>query len=170
MTANRVNATMNPAQLQAVRDAINYIHQNLPFLIDLKLEERQAMAKFGEKNRSFVVKALAIAEQNPDILSRSFSIEDMQAHVALIDDLYPLIISVTNLLGKLEDTHFAAGGEAYNAARLVYQYAKTANIPTGMLEDALNDLVIVSSSTPEHLHLPHLPIPSTRPTRLRAKV
>ncbi len=140
MTVNRVNATIAPAQLQAVRDSLNSINQNLPFLIDLKPEERQAMAKYGEKNRTFVAKALAVAEQNPDILPRSFSIEEMQAHVALIDDLYPLILSVTNLLGKLEDTHFAAGSEAYTAARLVYQYAKTANVATGVLEDALNDL------------------------------
>ncbi len=140
MTVHRINATVESAQLQAVRDAINVILQNLPFLIDLKPEERQAMAKYGEKNRSFVVKALAIAEQNPDILPRSFSLADMQAHVALIDALYPLILTVTNLLGKLEDTHFAAGSEAYNDARLVYPYAKTANIATGELEDAVNEL------------------------------
>ena len=64
MTAHRVNATTNPTQLQAVRDALNNIFQNLPFLIELKPEERQSMTNYGEKNRSFVVEA--IAEQNPD--------------------------------------------------------------------------------------------------------
>jgi hypothetical protein len=73
MTAHRVNVTSNPAQLQAVWDAISVIVQNLPFLIDLKPKERLAMAKFGEKQCILVVKALAIAEQNPDILPSSFS-------------------------------------------------------------------------------------------------
>jgi hypothetical protein len=123
-----------------VRDALNSINQNLRFLIDLKPEERQAMSKYGEKNRSFVVKALTIAEQNPDILPRNFSLADMQARFAMVDALYPLIVSVTNLLGKLEDTHFAAGSEVYDDARLVYRYAKTANIATGELEDAVDEL------------------------------
>jgi len=140
MPVNRVNATLAPAQLEAVRGALAVIYENLPFLIDLKPEERQGMLKFGEKNRTFVSKAAAIAGQNPDILPRSFSLEDMQAHVSLVEDLYPLIAAVTNLLGKLEDTHFAAGSEAYTAALLVYQYAKTANVASGVLEDALNDL------------------------------
>ncbi|MEI7868648.1 MAG: hypothetical protein WCI11_12210 [Candidatus Methylumidiphilus sp.] len=102
MTASRVNASLNPAQLQAVRDALNNIFLHLPFLIELKTEERLAMMKFGEKIRSFVVKALAIAEQSPDILPRSFCLNEIQAHVALIDDLYPLIISFTHLrqIGK----------------------------------------------------------------------
>jgi hypothetical protein len=73
MTVHRINATVDPAQLQAVRDALNSINQNLPFLIDLKPEERQAISKYGEKNRTFVIKSLTIAEQNPDILPRSFS-------------------------------------------------------------------------------------------------
>lgn len=140
MTVHRINATVDPAQLQAVRDAISVILQNLPFLIDLKPEERQKMAKFGDKNRSFVVKALAIAEQNPEILPPSFNIAELRADLAVVEDLYPLIAAFTSLLGKLEDTYFAAGSEAYTAARVVYQYAKIAQIATGVLEDAVDDL------------------------------
>jgi len=73
MTAHRVNATLNPAQLQSVRDVLNIIFQYLPFLIELKPEDQLAMAKFGEKNRSFVVKALAITKQYPDIVLSSFT-------------------------------------------------------------------------------------------------
>jgi len=107
MPFNRVNATLNPAQIAEIQTALGNIYANLPFLIDLKPEERQAMLKFGEKNRSFVVKAATVAEQNPDILPRNFNLDD---------------------------------SEAYSAALLVYQYAKTANVATGVLENALNDL------------------------------
>ena len=140
MPVNRVNATLNQAQIAEIQTALGCIYTNLPFLIDLKPEERQAMLKFGEKNRSFVAKAAAVAEQNPDILPRNFSLDEMKADVSLVEDLYPLMTAVSNLLGKLEDTYFAAGSEAYSAALLVYQYAKTANIATGVLENALNDL------------------------------
>ena len=140
MPFNRVNATLNPAQIAEIQTALGNIYANLPFLIDLKPEERQAMLKFGEKNRSFVVKAATVAEQNPDILPRNFNLDEMKSDVSLIEDLYPLVTAVSNLLGKLEDTYFAAGSEAYSAALLVYQYAKTANVATGVLENALNDL------------------------------
>jgi hypothetical protein len=140
MPVNRVNATVTPAQIEAVQGAFKIIYENLPFLIDLKPVERQGMAKFGEKNRSFVSKAAAIAAQNPDILPRSLNLNEMTADASIVEDLYPLIATATNLLGKLEDTYFAAGSEAYTAALVVYQYAKTANVATGVLEDALNDL------------------------------
>ena len=109
MSVNRVNASIASAQLQKALGVNSGIYQNLAFVIELKPEERLAMAEFGEKDRSFVIKALAIAEQNPDILPASFNIADMKADVSVVEDLYPLIVAVTNLLGKLEDTHFAAG-------------------------------------------------------------
>ena len=99
MPVNRVNATLNEAQIAEIQTALGNIYANLPFLIDLKPDERQAMLKFGEKNRSFVGKAAIVAEQNPDILPRNFNLDDMKADASLIEDLYPLITAVTNLLG-----------------------------------------------------------------------
>ena len=69
----------HPAQIEVVQGAIKVIYENLPFLIGIKPDERQSMAKFGEKNRTFVVKAAAIAAQNPDILPRSFNLDEMMA-------------------------------------------------------------------------------------------
>ena len=94
MSANRVNATLNEAQIAEIQSALGIIYANLPFLIDLKPEERQAMLKFGEKNRSFVAKAAIVAEQNPDILPRNFILDDMKADVSLVEDLYPLITAL----------------------------------------------------------------------------
>jgi hypothetical protein len=140
MPANRVNATLSPEQAQVVQAALATLRANLPFLIDLTPDERKGMLKFGEKNRSFVAKAYAIAEQHPEILPGTFNLADLQADVGLVESLYPLLHSVTDLQGKLEDTYFAAGSEAYAGALLIYQYAKAANLATGILEDALDDL------------------------------
>ena len=48
--------------------------------------------------------------------------------------------AVEALFGKIDDTYFAAGSEAYAAALLVYQYAKLHNLASGALEDSLDDL------------------------------
>lgn len=98
------------------------------------------MPKFGEKNRSFVTKALTIAEGHPEILPASFSLAEFRTDVELVESLYPLYQAVEVLFGKIDDTYFAAGSEAYAAALLVYQYAKLHNLASGALEDSLDDL------------------------------
>ena len=68
MPVNRINATLTAEQREKAKTALATLSEALPFLIDLGSEERTSMAKFGEANRSFVVKALAIAEAHPEIL------------------------------------------------------------------------------------------------------
>ncbi len=140
MPVNRISASMNQAQADEVTKAIETINQNLPFLIDLTTGERQDMPKFGNKNRTFVVKALELAKQNPDILPRSFDVEEMKKDVELVEKLYPIHQAMTKLFEKIDDTYFAAGSEAYTSALHVYNYAKAANIAMGVLDDVLDDL------------------------------
>jgi hypothetical protein len=107
-------------------DAINTIRTKLPFLLDLTLEERRALPKMGDKSRAFVSQALEVARQNPDILPRSFDIEEMRRDVDLFNALQPLLIAFGQIQELIEDTYLLVGSEAYIAALLVYQYARAA--------------------------------------------
>ncbi|QSA98937.1 hypothetical protein [Methylococcus sp. EFPC2] len=140
MNANRINASLTQENIDAALALVNSLLQQLPFLIDLSPDERKGMVKFGEKNRSFVVKAGALAAQHPEILPGGFSLEDMKRHVNLVETLYPIQLALANLLGKVEDTYYAAGSQAYTAALHVYTYTKAAHVANGALEDALDDL------------------------------
>lgn len=140
MPANRIDAAITPDQHARAQAALTALTDALPFLIDLADGERTAMVKFGEMNRSFVVKALAIAEAQPEILPSGFSLPEFAADVALVEDLYPVRHRLETVFRKLDDTYFAAGSEAYAAALLVYQYAKLHNLSTGALEGSLDDL------------------------------
>lgn len=140
MAANRISADLSQEQRDAVMAAITTIQQNLPFLIDLGADERQGMVKFGDRNRSFVIKSLEVANQNPDILPGNFDLAEMQKDVGLVESLYPIHQALTTLFDKINDTYFAAGSEAYSAALHVYTYAKAANMVTGSLESVLDDL------------------------------
>jgi hypothetical protein len=126
MIDNRIDATLSPADATAVMDAINTIRTKLPFLLDLTLEERRALPKMGDKSRAFVSQALEVAKQNPDILPRSFDIEEMQRDVDLFNALQPVSIAVSQLQELIEDTYLLVGSEAYIAALLVYQYSRAA--------------------------------------------
>jgi hypothetical protein len=138
MPSNRIDAVL--LDERKIQSGFNMIVEALPFLINLTPTDRAEMAKFGEKNRSFVVKALAIAEANPHILQASFDMTEFCADVDLVEGIYPLHNVIEAYFGKLDDTYFAAGSEASAAALLVYQYARLHNIATGALEDSLDDL------------------------------
>ena len=90
MPANRIDAALTAEQREKAKTALAALTEALPFLIDLADGERATMVKFGEMNRSFVVKALAIAEAHREILPASFSLSEFSADVALVEDLYPL--------------------------------------------------------------------------------
>ena len=140
MPANRIDATFTSEQKARAQAALTALKDALPFLIDLDNGERATMVKFGERNSSFVIKSLAVAEAHPEILPSSFSLTEFAADVALVEDLYPVRHHLETLFRQVDDTYFAAGSEAYAAALLVYQYAKLHNLSTGALEESLDDL------------------------------
>ena len=65
MPSNRIDAALTVAQREQAQAALASLTSSLPFLIDLGSGEKASMPKFGEKNRSFVIKALAIADAHP---------------------------------------------------------------------------------------------------------
>lgn len=140
MPANRIDAAFTAEQQAKAKAALTALKDALPFLIDLADGDRAAMVKFGERNRSFVVKALAIAEAHAEILPAGFSLPEFAADVALVEDLYAVRHALETLFRKVDDSYFAAGSEAYAAALLVYQYAKLHNLASGALEESLDDL------------------------------
>lgn len=62
-----------------------------------------------------------VAEAHPEILPRSFDLDEFRTDVDLVDSLFPIRSAVQTLFGRIADTYFAAGSEAYAAALLVYQ-------------------------------------------------
>ena len=65
MSANRIDATLTDEQRDRANAALAALAEALPFLIDLSAKDRADSPKFGDKNRTFVAKALAIAEAHP---------------------------------------------------------------------------------------------------------
>lgn len=126
MPENRVSVSLSQADRQTVLDAINTIRQKLPFLIDLTPEERRTLLRMGDKSRGFVTQALTVAEQNEDILPRSFDVAEMRKDVELLDALASIMASLSQLTELVEDTYMAVGSESYASALLVYQFARAA--------------------------------------------
>src|ERR1043165_988577 len=139
MPDNRISATLSPADQQAVLAAINTIREKLPFLVDLSPEERRTLPRMGDSGRGFVSQALALAEQNTDILPRSFDVDEMRKDVELLDALSPVLLALAQLNELVDDTFMEVGSEAYVAALAVYQYARAAG-KGAALDGALDSL------------------------------
>lgn len=135
---NRVSASLSDGDRQEILAAITSIKEKLPFLIDLSAEERRSLPKLGDKSRAFVSKALEVATQNPDFLPRSFDIDEMRQDLELFESLYPVTLALTQLQALVDDTLTAVGSEAYAAALLVYNYAKTSG--EGGLDAVVDEL------------------------------
>ncbi len=136
---NRVSAALSPEDKAEIMEAIATIKAKLPFLIDISPEESRSLPRLGDRSRAFVSKAVELAVQNPGFLPRSFELEEMQQDLQLFEDLYPIMMALTQLSELVSDTTAVVGSETYAAARLVYSYAKNSDLGSG-LDELVDDL------------------------------
>jgi hypothetical protein len=124
MTLNRISATFGPSEREAVLMAIATIKQAMPFLIHLTVEERKTLVKAGDRSRGFTINCLNAAQQHSECLPRTFDVDEMAKDVKLMEDLYAVMMALTELHSLVDDTYFTAQSEAYGAALKVYNAAK----------------------------------------------
>ena len=124
MADNRIDVTLTEEQRTAITDAVATIRTNLPFLVGLSPEERQALNKLGPKSRSFAQTALTVARQNADVLPAGFDVDDFAADLTLYNDLEDIFLSLERLYEEVSDTRMLAGSEAMFAARAVLYYVR----------------------------------------------
>jgi hypothetical protein len=140
MTENRIDVAITQEQVAQVVDLFKQIEAALPGLIELTAEQRQAMSRYSEKDLSFILKALTIAEHHPEILPPSFSLDEMRRDVSALQSLDTILLTAHRVLGILEDSRFAAARESLGHESSVHKFLKTHNALTGKLEDALAEL------------------------------
>lgn len=133
MSQNLISAEFPEADQQATLDAIQQI-QSLPFLIGLSNSDKQKLNKMGDKSRSFVERALTVAQQNPEMLPARFDLEEFGRDVTLYLRLYPVASALSKLNELVDGTLMAVGSDAYTAALDVYAFAKLTNGVTGLEE------------------------------------
>ncbi len=125
MSEQKLSVTMSAAEVEAVMGAIQTIKQKMPFLLALNSDERRALPQPGDRGRAFIGKALEVATQNPSILPGFFSLDELRKDVELSNTLQPILMSLAQLQGMMEDTARVATSEAYSGALNVYSYAKS---------------------------------------------
>ena len=138
LSNNRLNVTVAPMQITAVKSGLQMATANLPFLIGLTTEERIALPAINVSNKAFTEDAINAGVNNASLLPSYISVANMQNDLALFNQLDEIIILTKQLLEKLEDTQLLAGSEAYTSALTVYKLfasAADAGVPGA---DAIN--------------------------------
>jgi len=123
---------LTEAQLDSINGSLATIDTQLEFLVGLAPDERQRLAKMGQKTRAFVVDAITVGTGNPGMLPRSLDPANMRGKMALTDQLRELSAKVGQLAERLDDTLTLAGSEMYEDARLIYKLTKTKATADGL--------------------------------------
>lgn len=139
MSIQKIDATFSPENRSEVMSAIAIIRKNMPFLGGLTAKERQRLSKIGRKSQTFVTQAFAVAENHPELMPGCWNLDEARRDLELFEALSPILQAVSELRELIEDTQIIAGSEAYGAARLAYQSAKTTGKNLG-LEDVVSEL------------------------------
>ena len=140
MTENHITLSITQAQVDTILAGLKTLDDSLPGLIELSPEQRKTMSHYSDKDLGFILKTLSLAEQHPEIFPSSFNLDAMRRDVDTQQKLETLLHALTLLIGKFQDSHFAAASQSFVQGRTVYQFVKTHNNLTGGLEDALADL------------------------------
>src|SRR5689334_8366561 len=84
---NRINVTVTPAQLTAVKEAFQIIQTNLPFLTGLTPEERKILTSIDSSNRAFTEEAISAGLNNAPFVPTYVSMTDIQTDMMLFRQL-----------------------------------------------------------------------------------
>ena len=119
---NLVSATLSAEDQAALLAALATIREKLPFLINLRPEDRRRLLKMGDGSRAFVEAALRGAQANPRVFPPSFDLAEFANDWALREALLPVAVQVEQLAEMLDDTTMALGSDLMTAATSAYGY------------------------------------------------
>ena len=124
MSQNIVSISLSGDDITAIRSMLAGLEDKLSAMVELTAAQRLELVKMGPTSEAFVRQSLATLEQDPDILPRSFDLEEMQRDLVALDQLRPIFSRLRQLAGRADDTERALGNDLYESALAAYRFAK----------------------------------------------
>jgi hypothetical protein len=151
MANQNIDAAVSGSSIQTIKDALDVVKNNLPFLITLSAEERKSILKAGPDSLSFVTNARTASADYPQALPGSFDTAAFQRDCDLFAALTELQTLTESVVSQIDDTRLAVGGESMRQAMQAYEYFKTASKTTPGLKPVVDQLAerFKRSGTPE---------------------
>ncbi|OYU94527.1 MAG: hypothetical protein CFE21_16110 [Bacteroidetes bacterium B1(2017)] len=121
----RISAAIPAADLDSILKSVSDINTKLPFLVGLDPVTFKRLVKVNNTRIPFVEQALALSGHNALLVPQFCDLAEANKDLNLYHDLDKIIAPLSNLLRMLEQTKAAAGSEAYQSARAIYEMAKS---------------------------------------------
>jgi len=126
MSQNKISATLAAAAVTNITTAIATIRTNLPFLINLTLDQRK-LAHAASSGQGVIQAALTFAAQHPEALPSTFDTAEFAKDGALLASFGPIVAAITALNEDVSDTHIALQSDLYAEFLDVYAFARANN-------------------------------------------
>lgn len=139
---NLVSLSISETELAEIRKAIATLEKVLtPYLLELTKDEKESLAKMGDKTVAFVTKATEYAETKPTLVPAFIDVVELRKDLQAVEILRPIFNSLNQLSKSLDDTMTVAGSEAYTSALAFYQSVKLgAKMNVTGAQEIYNDL------------------------------
>lgn len=123
-TFGNVSASMTIDSLNKVKEAIQTIATEMPFLINLSEEQARGLFRLGPKSVDFVTASRETVTHFPQILPPTFDQVEFLKDAELFGQLSEIKFLLDSLCEKVEDTYGEVGAEAMNSALEVYAHVR----------------------------------------------
>ncbi len=128
MQENQISINFSNEELEKINQAIKVLQQILlPKLVKLNPEQRQEIAKMGDKTLAFVTKSYEYAKQNPALVPAYLDINEMKTDLDAVESLRQIFSPLQEIAQDLEDSMMVSGSEAYIASLSFYNAVKGAS-------------------------------------------
>jgi hypothetical protein len=126
---NHISAAISATDKEAILQHLNDIRQLLQpvLLFNLEPEEKQGLAKMGDKSLAFVEKALDYATKNSELVPAYLNLPEALKDFGLTSNLREFAHELGTLSQAVDDTLMVAGSEAYDAALIFHASVKGAS-------------------------------------------
>lgn len=117
MSEGRIDVVLDPAVVSECMELLAQLEERLPFLIRLKPDEKSRLVR-PHPGAQEVMRTIADLERDAGV--RRDGDDPMLADLSVYAGLTTVIDSVSDLLGRLEDTRLQAGSEGWNESLIRY--------------------------------------------------
>ena len=123
---NRLSASMTAQDITDILAALTTIRTKAPFLISIPNQERQEIAKLGDKSIGFHEKCKGYMASNPEFLPGFISAAEIAKDEALRNQLLQFFPNLNTLCETVDDTLLVLGSELLMADLAYYQSVREA--------------------------------------------
>ena len=123
---NRISATLTAQDITDINAALQTIRTKLPFLLSITNQERQEMAKLGDKSVGFDEKCAAYIASNPEFLPGFVATAEVSKDRALRAQFMQFWPNLQTLHEAVDDTLMIVNSELWLADLAYYQTVREA--------------------------------------------